>query len=234
MGRMEYRGAPGHGLPATIRLATEDDAGEIADIYAPVVRATIISFEFGPPSADQMRRRIGSTLERFPWLVYERDGRVSGYAYAAEHGSRAAYQWSADVSAYVREDERRSGVGRALYKSLFAALVLLGTSTLLLYSMWILTVSAAFFVVKVDNLTYFFQSIFDAARWPSSIFKGPLAFVFTFIVPLALMTTFPAEAMLGRLPIRALVAAVVGSVVFAFIARRVWLRSIGHYTSASS
>jgi phosphinothricin acetyltransferase len=123
---MEYRGAPGHGLPATIRLATEDDAGEIADIYAPVVRATIISFEFEPPSADQMRRRIGSTLERFPWLVYERDGRVSGYAYAAEHGSRAAYQWSADVSAYVREDERRSGVGRALYKSLFAALVLQG------------------------------------------------------------------------------------------------------------
>jgi ABC-2 type transport system permease protein len=117
---------------------------------------------------------------------------------------------------------------------LLAALVLLGTSTLLLYSMWILTVSAAFFVVKVDNLTYFFQSIFDAARWPASVFKGVLAFIFTFVIPLALMTTFPAQAMLGRLPMRALVAAVMGSMVFAFIARRVWLRSIGHYTSASS
>ncbi|WP_224247326.1 ABC transporter permease [Hyalangium gracile] len=117
---------------------------------------------------------------------------------------------------------------------LFASLVLLVTSTLLLYSMWILTVSAAFFVVKVDNLTYFFQSIFDAARWPSAVFKGPLAFVFTFIIPLALMTTFPAEAMLGRLSLRALVTAVVGSLAFAFISRRVWLRSIGHYTSASS
>jgi ABC-2 type transport system permease protein len=117
---------------------------------------------------------------------------------------------------------------------LFASLVLLGTSTLLLYSMWILTVSAAFVVVKVDNLTYFFQSIFDAARWPSAVFKGTLAFVFTFIIPLALMTTFPAEAMLGRLPLRALVLAVGGSGLFAFVSRRVWLRSIRYYTSASS
>jgi ABC-2 type transport system permease protein len=69
---------------------------------------------------------------------------------------------------------------------------------------------------------------------PGTFFKGVLAFIFTFVIPLALMTTFPAEAMLGRLPVRALMAAVVGSMVFAFIARRVWLRSIGHYTSASS
>ena len=115
---------------------------------------------------------------------------------------------------------------------LFASVLLLGTSTLLLYSLWIITVSAAFFVVRVDNLTYFFQSIFDAARWPASVFKGTLAFVFTFIIPLALMTTYPAQAMLGKLPLQALGAAVAGAVLFAFVARRVWLFSIGHYTSA--
>ncbi|XXF81658.1 ABC-2 family transporter protein [Myxococcaceae bacterium GXIMD 01537] len=117
---------------------------------------------------------------------------------------------------------------------ILGACLLLGTSTLLLYSLWILTVSAAFFVVKVDNLTYFFSSIFDFARWPSSVFRGALAFFFTFVIPLALMTTFPAEAMLGRLPPRALVGAVLGSLAFAFVSRRVWLKSIGHYTSASS
>jgi ABC-2 type transport system permease protein len=117
---------------------------------------------------------------------------------------------------------------------LLASLVLLGTSVLLLYSLWILTVAAAFYVVKVDNLTYFFTSIFDAARWPASVFRGVLAFVFTFVIPLAVMTTFPAEAMLGRLPMASLVWAVVGSIVFAFVSRRVWLHSIGHYTSASS
>ena len=117
---------------------------------------------------------------------------------------------------------------------ILASLVLLGTSVLLLYSLWILTVSAAFYVVKVDNLTYFFTSIFDAARWPASVFRGVLAFIFTFVIPLAVMTTFPAEAMLGRLPLMALVWSVVGSVVFAFVSRRVWLHAIGHYTSASS
>ena len=114
------------------------------------------------------------------------------------------------------------------------SVVLLCTSVVLLYSLWILTVCAAFYVVKVDNLTYFFTSIFDAARWPSSVFRGTLSFVFTFILPLAVMTTFPAQALLGRLPWTSLLWAVVGSLLFAFLSRRVWRVSIGRYTSASS
>ena len=115
-----------------------------------------------------------------------------------------------------------------------AAVGLLGVSVTLLYSLWILTVTAAFYVVKVDNLTYLFTSIFDAARWPASVFRGALSFVFTFVVPLAVMTTFPAEALLGRLRWTALLWAVVGAAAFAVLSRRVWLRSIGKYTSASS
>ncbi len=119
--------ASGNGSPASIRLATERDAEQIADIYAPNVTDTIISFEFEPPTADEMRRRIELTLQRYPWLVCERhDGRLLGYAYAGAHGSRAAYQWSVDVSVYVHEEARRKGVGRALYASLFAALTLQG------------------------------------------------------------------------------------------------------------
>lgn len=126
-------------------------------------------------------------------------------------------------------------IGRAPSAAgLLAAAVLLLSSTLLLYSLWILTVSAAFYVVKIDNLSYLFSSIFDAARWPSSIFRGALAFVFTFVIPLALMTTYPALAMLGTLRGSALLAAVGGSLLFALLARRVWLASIGRYASASS
>jgi ABC-2 type transport system permease protein len=95
-------------------------------------------------------------------------------------------------------------------------------------------VSAAFYVVKVDNLTYFFSSIFDAARWPSSVFRGVLRFVFTFVIPLALMTTYPAQAMLGKLSAATLLSAVIGSLLFALLARLIWLQSIGKYTSASS
>jgi L-amino acid N-acyltransferase YncA len=119
-------GASGNVSTATIRLATEHDAEQIAAIYAPNVSDTIISFELEPPSAVEMRRRIEVTLKRYPWLVCERQGRVLGYAYASAHGSRAAYQWSVDVSVYVHKDARRTGVGRALYASLVAALDLQG------------------------------------------------------------------------------------------------------------
>jgi L-amino acid N-acyltransferase YncA len=119
--------ASGNGSTAIIRLATEGDAEQIAAIYAPNVTDTVISFELEPPSADEMRRRIEGTLQRYPWLVCERhDGRLLGYAYAGAHGSRAAYQWSVDVSVYVHKEARRRGVGRALYASLFAVLDLQG------------------------------------------------------------------------------------------------------------
>ncbi len=117
---------------------------------------------------------------------------------------------------------------------LLGAAILLASSTLLLYSLWILTVSAAFYVVRVDNLTFLFGSIFDAARWPSSVFRGFLGLVFTFVIPLALMTTYPALAMLGKLSWPTLAAALAGAAAFALAARLVWLRSIRHYTSASS
>jgi ABC-2 type transport system permease protein len=115
------------------------------------------------------------------------------------------------------------------------AVLLLLCAALILYSLWILVISAAFFVVKVDNLSFLFVSIFDAARWPADVFRGVLRAVFTFVVPLAIMTTFPARALLGKDfgPLDGL-GALVGAFAFAAFARLVWLRSIGHYTSASS
>jgi phosphinothricin acetyltransferase len=101
-----------------IRLATRADAAGIRAIYAPIVRDTIISFELDPPDAAQIARRIDGTLARHPWIVYEDREGVAGYAYAAEHRERLAYQWSVDVSCYVHERARRRGIGKALYESL--------------------------------------------------------------------------------------------------------------------
>jgi len=115
-----------------------------------------------------------------------------------------------------------------------AGLALLLCATAVLYSLWILVVSAAFFVVKVDNLSFLFSSIFDAARWPVGVFRGFFRLLFTFVVPLALMTTFPALALLGRLGPGTLLGSLGGAALFAGCARLVWLRSIAHYTSASS
>jgi phosphinothricin acetyltransferase len=109
-----------------IRLATADDAEAIAAIYRPAVTDKPTSFELEPPDGAEMARRVEKTLARTPWLVYDDDGAVLGYAYASAHRERAAYQWSVDVSAYVRDDAQRRGVARALYTSLFDVLALQG------------------------------------------------------------------------------------------------------------
>jgi L-amino acid N-acyltransferase YncA len=111
----------------SLRTATVDDATAITAIYAPIVRDTTISFELEPPTLDEMRRRIESTTQTFPWLVsLDEVGQLNGYAYASKHRERAAYQWAVDVSAYVRSDARGQGVGRRLYQSLLRELATLG------------------------------------------------------------------------------------------------------------
>ncbi len=122
---------------------------------------------------------------------------------------------------------RRSG------RSLLSVAVL-ASATVILYSLWILVVSAAFFVVKVDNLSFLFLSLYDAARWPVRRLPGVLRVFFTFVIPLAVLTTIPAQALLGRIGLPQVAATAAGALVFALAARFVWLRSIGHYTSASS
>lgn len=116
--------------------------------------------------------------------------------------------------------------------ALIATALLLAGAVAILYSLWILVVSLAFVVVKIDNLSYLFSSIFDAARWPSAVFRGPLQILFTFVIPLTVMTTYPALAILDRLEPARVGLALVGAAAFSLLARRIWLRAIGRYTSA--
>lgn len=109
-----------------IRLATVADGADLAEIYRPAVVDCPVSFELEPPDAGEMAQRAMKVLARTPWLVYESEGRVLGYAYGGTHRERAAYQWSVEVSAYVHPDAHRRGIARALYASLFAALVVQG------------------------------------------------------------------------------------------------------------
>jgi ABC-2 type transport system permease protein len=125
------------------------------------------------------------------------------------------------------------------------SLLLLVCALMVLYSLWILVISAAFWVVRLDNLAFFFGSVIDFARWPVGLFKGvwrgALHLFFTFVIPIGLMTTYPAQALLGGLDPgagglapRTAVLAALGSVAFTAMARWVWTRAIARYTSASS
>jgi ABC-2 type transport system permease protein len=114
------------------------------------------------------------------------------------------------------------------------AALLLAVAIAVLYSICILAVAVAFWVVRLDNLTYLLNSLLDFGRWPIGIFKGFVRLFFTVVIPIALMTTYPAEALLGRLSARTAVLCILGAIAFTFVGRFVWTRALGRYTSASS
>jgi len=102
-------------MAAQIRFVRPEDAEELAGIYAPYVRQTAITFEYEPPSPEEFRRRIEGIRQRYPYLAAEENGRLLGYCYASPFKGRAAYDWAAETSIYIRMDQHRRGLGRRLY-----------------------------------------------------------------------------------------------------------------------
>ena len=172
------------------------------------VRKGTLDFVLLKPADAQF---LVSTAKFEPWHVVDIGGGLALFLYAFAKLGR----WPSPVE-------------------LLTGLVFLALAVMVLYSIWILVVSASFWVVKVDNLSYFFGSLFDVARWPISVFKGALRVVFTVVFPIALMTTYPAMALLGKLDLKTALAALGGGLAFAGLARWVWGRALAMYTSASS
>ncbi len=109
-----------------IRIAREEDAARLLEIYSYYVEHTAITFEYEIPSEEEFRERIRHTLSRYPYLVEEQDGRIVGYVYAGAFKGRAAYDWAVETSIYVEKGDHRHGVGRDLYEALEQALRLQG------------------------------------------------------------------------------------------------------------
>lgn len=109
-----------------IRIAQPDDAAQIHAIYAPSVTHGIATFETALPGVPAMRERIVQRLAHYPWLVWDREGDILAYAYASRFRERAAYDWIAETSIYVREQDQRAGIARRLYGVLLDAMRLQG------------------------------------------------------------------------------------------------------------
>lgn len=102
-----------------IRNAEKKDFKIITDIYNHYIENTIITFEETPLSVDEMLRRLDAVLERgYPWLVYEEDGDVFGYAYCGAFKARCSYRFSAETSIYLDPEKTGRGVGSKLYAEL--------------------------------------------------------------------------------------------------------------------
>ena len=87
-------------------------------IYAPYIEKTAITFEYDVPSEEEFAARIAEIQEKYPWIVYEENGKILGYAYGGPEHTRAAYQWTVEASVYVDENARGKGIGTVLYNAL--------------------------------------------------------------------------------------------------------------------
>lgn len=101
-----------------IERVTEADAKELVSIYAPYVLNTAVSFETEVPSVEEFEKRIREISSKYPYIKAVEDGMILGYAYADAFKWRAAYDWSVETTIYLREDQKRKGIGKILYKSL--------------------------------------------------------------------------------------------------------------------
>lgn len=113
-----------------IRKAEITDAEQLLAIYSYYVENTAITFEYDVPGSEVFQGRIEHTLEKYPYIVAEKQGRVVGYAYAGAFKGRAAYDWSAEVSVYVDKDLHRCGIGKRLYSRLEEILKKMGVTNL--------------------------------------------------------------------------------------------------------
>lgn len=101
-----------------IRTVSLDDASSLTEIYNNFVESTEVTFEETPISSQQMSRRIESVTEIYPWLVFECEGRIVGYAYATAWRERSAYRHSVESTIYLAADVTGNGIGTVLYKAL--------------------------------------------------------------------------------------------------------------------
>lgn len=115
-----------------------------------------------------------------------------------------------------------------------AALVMAASGLVAMYGLWVLAICTSFFFVRVDNLRYLLMSAAETGRWPLAVFTPWLQWVLTVVVPVGVITTFPAMALRGTWSGWTLATAVAVAAAFALGSRVAWTRSLASYTSASS
>lgn len=101
-----------------IRNVRPDDAKAIVDIYNYYIINTNITFEEEELTIEDMQERIIEKTKEHPWIVYEENGQVIGYAYLAQWHNRSAYKFSKEVSIYVDHNERGKKIGFKLLDEL--------------------------------------------------------------------------------------------------------------------
>jgi ABC-2 type transport system permease protein len=114
----------------------------------------------------------------------------------------------------------------------FVAMLVAGG--VIVYGFWIILATLSFWFVRVENLLTIFQSMYEAGRWPVSLYPGWLRYGLTFIVPVAFATTVPTEALTGRLSWQTVLMAIGLAIAVLAVSRVLWRAGLRRYSGASA
>lgn len=105
-----------------VRAVQTNDIPTILEIYNHYIATSTVTFEETLLTLDEVETRIAGIQQKYPYLVYEENGEVIGYAYASVFRTRIAYRFSVETSVYVHKDHYKKGVAKQLYKELLIQL----------------------------------------------------------------------------------------------------------------
>jgi ABC-2 type transport system permease protein len=112
--------------------------------------------------------------------------------------------------------------------------VLLFLGSVMLYCVWLVLATGAFWLVRMWYLSELFEGVYQTGRFPIGIYPGWLRYSMTFLVPIGFAVTVPAQAVTSRLSWQTVVTAVVFAVVLFAFARWFWRFGLRHYSGASA
>jgi ABC-2 type transport system permease protein len=122
----------------------------------------------------------------------------------------------------------------ATLQSVISFIVLAASGMTVLYSLWIVLIAFTFWFVKFDNNVTILQALMDAGRYPATIYPAWLRFIVTFVIPIAVATTIPLQALRGDLNGGQVLMYLSIGVISLFISSRVWKAGVKRYSGASS
>ena len=127
-----------------------------------------------------------------------------------------------------------SSVAAAGPAALLSFLILGASGAVIIYSLWIVMIALTFWFIKFDNNVTILQALLDAGRYPATVYPAWLRLILTFLVPIALATTVPLQALRGDLNGWSVLVFLGVGIASFLVAGQVWKAGVRHYSGASS
>lgn len=127
----------------------------------------------------------------------------------------------------------RSGTAVTL-PAFIAFAILTAGGIAIFYALWIILMGITFWFIKFDNNVTILQALIEAGRYPATVYPPWLRMIVSFVVPIALATTVPVQALLGELAWWQVAGFLVVAMIAVAVALRIWATGVRRYSGASS